>query len=297
MPISLLPSRRSFLAQAAAGAAAISMARPASAASKVDGEHFVFFSDTHVPNAPDVESRGVRMAKNLQIAVDGVLAGTKPDAVFVNGDCAYLDGKPEDYAQLAELIEPLRRAEIPIHLLLGNHDHRENCWKTFEPKLGQDQSVENKHVLVVETPKANWFLLDSLDVVNESHGQLGRSQLTWLAKELDARPDKPALISIHHNPMRNDTRFLRDTQELYDVLASRKQVKAYFFGHTHVWGVSEFQGIHLVNLPPVAYVFFPGLPSGWVDVQLNETGMLLKLTSIDPTHSQHGQSMQLSWRT
>ena len=40
---------------------------------------------------------------------------------------------------------------------------------------------------------------------------------------------------------------------------------AYIYGHTHNWKVeSDTSGIHLINLPPVSYVFREGEPSGWV---------------------------------
>jgi hypothetical protein len=47
-------------------------------------------------------------------------------------------------------------------------------------------------VLVIESPKASWFLLDSLHATNVTPGELGAQQHDWLAHELDARSDKAA---------------------------------------------------------------------------------------------------------
>ena len=51
---------------------------------------------------------------------------------------------------------------------------------------------------VIELPHANLVLLDS-----GKRGVLGEEQLDWLAKELDQRADKPALIFGHFNPYPN----------------------------------------------------------------------------------------------
>ena len=55
-------------------------------------------------------------------------------------------------------------------------------------------------------------------------------------------------------------------------------------------------GLHLVNLPPVSYVFKDGEPSGWVHAMLEQDGMSLALRCIDPKHKLHGQSVALKWR-
>ena len=80
------------------------------------------------------------------------------------------------------------------------------------------------------------------------------------------------------------------------MLLPRRQAKALFFGHTHDWTVREREGLHLVNLPPTAYVFFEGKPSGWVDLRLGEAGGVLELRCLDRNHRQHGERVELAWR-
>ena len=55
-------------------------------------------------------------------------------------------------------------------------------------------------------------------------------------------------------------------------------------------------GIHLINLPPVAYVFQPSEPAGWVHATLERKGMKLELRCVDPAHKSHGQTVKLQWR-
>src|SRR5205823_6092871 len=114
-----------------------------------------------------------------------------------------------------------------------------------------------RHASILKTKRANFFMLDTLDKTKSTPGLLGETQREWLKKSLDANADKPAIIIAHHNP--DDGSFigsLIDTKELFEILRPRKQVKAYFFGHTHNWNVrQDDSGIHLINLPPTAYIF------------------------------------------
>jgi hypothetical protein len=105
---------------------------------------------------------------------------------------------------------------------------------------------------------------------------------------------------VHHNPQFDENAKiggLKDTAALLDVLSPRAQAKALFFGHTHRWSHERTEdGLHLVNLPAVAYVFDPEQPSGWVDCLLGKSGATLELHTIDPGHRQQGQRIAMKWR-
>jgi 3',5'-cyclic AMP phosphodiesterase CpdA len=184
--------------------------------------------------------------------------------------------------------------------MLGNHDNRDEFRVVLK---GQAASpIDSKQVALLEAGPVNWFLLDSLDKPNVTPGVLGEEQLKWLSAALDKHADKPALISVHHHPVwpKNDPNFknggITDTVPLFEILEPRKQVKAVFFGHTHDWAITQREGIHLVNLPPVAYVFSKGRPSGWVRADLAASGITLTLSALDKTHKQHGEKHELAWR-
>lgn len=291
-------SRRQFLASSAAVTLSASALR-ANDAPTADPHRFALMADIHIPSSPDVEARGVNMHDHLVQASKEILAlEHRPAAAMILGDCAYLVGKAEDYALLVKTIAPLRDGGLPVHLALGNHDHRGRFWKALHADESQDKTLEAKHVLVIKSPRANWFVLDSLDITDKAPGLLGEAQLAWLAKLLDAHADKPAIVCLHHQPdLRPMPGGLVDTQPLYDVILPRKQVKAMFFGHTHHWEIKEHEGLHQINLPPVAYVFAKGKPSGFVEVELAEDSALLRLHSLDKTHPEHGKETTLKWRS
>ena len=315
MPITVPPvSRRRFLGGALAGGAALLLRPPvfadAAAAVATDANRVAVLSDTHVAADRAVMSRGVNMFDNLTRVCGEVLAPVPtsgpavaphklPANVILNGDFAFLRGFPADYVTAVEALKPLRRSGLPVHVTLGNHDHRANLLAALRQpgEPAREAPVEGRHLSVLETPLANWFLLDSLDVVNSTPGELGEKQLAWLAAGLDARASKPAVVVVHHNPdAKEKPTGLRDTKAMLDVILSRKQVKALMFGHTHTWELTQQDGVHFINLPPVGYVFKAGFPNGWVDARVTEGGMTLHLRCIDPKHPKQGEKHDLKWR-
>ena len=302
MPLHLTPlSRRAFLRRSiAAGAGLLAFPALRAAENDADPDLWALLSDTHIAADRAAINRDVNMTDHLEAAVKGVRAlASRPAGVFVNGDCALLKGLAEDYATFSSLITPLREAGLPLHLTLGNHDDREVFWTALKNARPAAPPLASRHVSIVEGARANWFLLDSLDEVNKTPGILGEEQRAWLAKALDAHAAKPALVMVHHNPIPSapgKKTGLIDTEELLAILLPRRHVKALFFGHTHTWRFAEQDGLHLVNLPAVAYPFAATEVTGWVDLKLSEKGAALALHAHDTQHAAHGKITEIAWR-
>ena len=309
MPIHLPPmTRRRFLARTIGAGAALVLPAAARGAETADPNRFALLSDTHIPSDPKVTSRGVNMVDHLRRAVAEVAALDGPVAgAIVSGDLAHLVGKKEDYRQLAPLLRKLTGAKVPVHLALGNHDHRQNFAAVLTDHKQAAPPLVGRYVSVVEAPRANWFLLDSLDKTNTTPGLLGAEQRVWLAAALDARKDKPAIVVDHHDPYKppapakgkpaRKTSGLRDVDELFELLVPRKHVKAFVFGHRHRWARGQREGIHLIDVPTTAYVFGKSQPSAWVLAQLQTDGIRLELRSLDGKHADHGKKIDLPWRS
>lgn len=299
---SVTPSRRRFLSNtllAAAGAlvgpTASGQTRKGPDSTPQSSEFWALFADTHIPADPNEMALGFNMAAAFQDAVREVLAvPTRPTALLINGDCAFRKGAPGDYAALTRMLDPLRRSGVPVHLTLGNHDDRQH-FKAALPESGSEMG--ERHVGILATETANWLLADS-STTPIGEGRFGRQQLSWMRERLDAEPNKPAIIFAHHNPRDGRSKWpLEDTEEFFDLVAPRKQVKAYIFGHSHHWSVEQHSsGIHLVNLPSTAYVFRTGEPRGWVRSRVDASGMELELRCIDPADARQGERHRLAWR-
>lgn len=302
MPITLHPiSRRRFLKGSLAAGAGLVLAPSLFAADEAstDPHRLALLSDVHIAADRSAHERGVTMYDHLEHVVAEVAKlDPKPAAAFINGDCAYHLGMTADYQTLVSLLQPLRQRGFPLHLEMGNHDNRENLWKTIPNSEAHVEPLEQRQVMILKYPQANFFLLDSLDKTNHTPGTLGKQQLDWLAGALDERKGKPAIVMVHHNPNHGlGASGLTDTKALFDTLLPRRQVKALFYGHTHEWTITKQEDLHCVNLPAVAYVFMPGQPSGWVDAHLKENGISLELRCIDRSHPKHGEKVSLTWRT
>ncbi|MFW6162600.1 MAG: metallophosphoesterase family protein [Planctomycetota bacterium] len=291
-------ARRVFLAGALALVTIALPLRAGGTAPQVDRHRFALLADTHIDANAARAARGIKMTDHLAQAVREVLAAEpRPAGVLLAGDIAFNRGRKGDYEQFAESIRPLVQAKLPLHLLLGNHDSRENLFAVIEP----EREAPHKHAAVIRTPNANWFLLDSLDKTNQTAGRLGPQQLAWLADALDEQAGKPVIVVAHHpldpaGQKRGKTSALLDSQELLDVLVPRKHVKAFLHGHAHVWARRVTDGMHIVSLPAVAYTFSKAQPSAWVLAEVREEGMVLELRCLDPNHKLHGQKVALTWR-
>ncbi len=300
MPIHLPVSRRDFLAATLATGAGLLLPEQIWArGTSGDPNRWALLADIHIwENRNDLKG-GVKPADNLQTAVKAILAtAPHPAGAIVAGDCAALEGHAGDYAVLADVIQSLPHDDIPVHFALGNHDHRENFLAAFaNAKPKGETAVANKYVSILETPHANWFLLDSLDRTNHTPGLLGEAQLKWLATALDARPDKPALVVMHHTPDPGAKGSgLHDTEALYEVILPRKQVKAYVFGHSHTWRLGKVDDLHLINLPATAWLFGDYRLRGWIDALLRPNGVALTVRGLTPDVPHHGETFDLTWR-
>ena len=301
MPIHLPPiSRRAFFRRALLTGAGLALTPQLSAAMRrTDANSWALLADTHIAADPATVKSKVVMADHFKTAAREIVGLPQRAAgVFVVGDCAMSSGELGEYSQFTGLLDPLRADGLPIHLALGNHDHRENFWAALAENNSARRPVTDKQVALIQSRFVNWFMLDSLDKTLQTPGSLGADQLKWLAKTLDANRKKPAVILVHHNPG-DDGKIagLKDTSALMEIIRPRRQVKAWIYGHTHNWNVSQDEsGLHLVNLPPVAYIFREGDPSGWIHATAQRDGMKLELRSIDHAHKAHGQIVGLRWR-
>lgn len=282
-------SRRSFIAVAAAACACRKQTNSSPPPADLT---WALISDTHIGEDLKASDRGSNMADNLRQVVDQVV-DARPDHVLFNGDVARRRGEIGDYEAFTGLIDPMHRAGLPMHLALGNHDHREHFCSALS--VSGDASCPQKSVSSMAVGGLRWLVLDSLSAGNGIQGSLGGTQLDWLKNQLDARPAAATVVCVHHNP---DLPLigLSDAKEFVDTVRPRRQVKLVMFGHTHEFRLWQMDGLHFLNLPAVGYRFRPGIALGWILAKTSLNGMKITLRSIDERHRDHGAVRELSWR-
>jgi Icc protein len=198
-------------------------------------------SDPHVTTGP----LAAEPAAGLHRALSRVLAlEPAPDCVVVTGDLVDR-GRPAEYDVLRELIG---KYPLPIHLVAGNHDARD----ALRQALGV---VETSYA--AEYPDFTVVVLDSLRPELGDAGLLGPQQLAWLDATLAGRAGVPAVVCLHHPPVRvglpgMDAIRLVDSPALAEVLRRHPHVVRVLAGHLHRTVTAGFAGT-VLSVAPSTY--------------------------------------------
>lgn len=205
----------------------------------------IVFTDTHME--PEVAEGKLNPDVQLQKGIAHVNEfNADADRVVFVGDLTDV-GDKQSYNMLRSRLKDLK---IPYHLLLGNHDNRENFLEIFpDIKLDKNGFVQD----VIETPEANLILLDTLNGppynYPESHiGKLCEKRMSWLEAQLDRAGDKPCIIFMHHPP--HDTHFsgmdlikLAEHEAFYELIKRYDNVHHIVAGHVHRTISGSHQGV------------------------------------------------------
>ena len=187
---------------------------------------FVQLSDTHWgysgPANPD--ARGT-----LPKAIAAVNAlPVDPDFIVFTGDLTQLtlDAKVrrERMAEFREQVGALRVRNI--RFLPGEHDASADHGDAFRELFGETHySFDHKGVHFV-----------ALDNVSDPTGSLGDEQISWLEKDLDARPKDVPIVVLTHRPLFDLQPqwgwTTRDGAKALEVLQAYPRVTV-FYGHIH----------------------------------------------------------------
>ena len=192
----------------------------------------VRFDDNLVCLISDLHTNpGSYQPGRLERTVADILAlNPLPHNVIALGDLAYLTGKPEEYALLKEIIAPLEAAGIQVTLAMGNHDKRANFAEAF-PTYASASQMKERFVFVVETPRADFIVLDSLQESTSQYkwitpGAIDDAQREWLKDKLATYTTKPVFVMSHH-PL--------NEVGIKDLLQECPSCCGYIHGHDHVW--------------------------------------------------------------
>ena len=200
-------------------------------------------SDLHLDGSPEGHRRAALAAGYL-----ASLAG-RIDGVLVSGDISdrAARGTPAaraaaaDYAAARELFDAL---PVPTVFAPGNHDERTAFAAVLLDRAGHEPGEPIDQLLDVGGVRL--AVLDSV-VPGEAYGCLRPSTLEWLDAALSAAPGIPALVALHHPPVRlglpmTDPIGLRDAGGLRRVISRHPHAAAILCGHAHAAASGCFAG-------------------------------------------------------
>ena len=205
----------------------------------LDPNLVAIFSDIHV-REPESSQQSSRFIKS----VAQILAtNPRPATLLIYGDVAYDAGKPEDYKIFRRMVEPLEKAGIRWEVAMGNHDRLENYRAVFPERFEKAPILENRHINIVETPRADFILLDSY-LKGEVRGEIDPAQREWLGETLKEYVDKPVFVGCHHP--------LSETL-LTETLLACPKFSGYLFGHWHWWTIATRENVPTVCFPSIGH--------------------------------------------
>ncbi|APX12863.1 phosphodiesterase [Tateyamaria omphalii] len=195
---------------------------------------FIHLTDTHI--VADGLLYGQDPGARLAAAVASINAEHgDADFVVVTGDMTHW-GDAAAYARFAAEIGNL---DMPVHLLMGNHDDRE-AFAQAVPDAPRDTGgfVQSGF----DTDAGRFLLLDTK--APEGHaGAFCALRRDWLRVELE-RTQAPVTLFMHHPPFpvgiaAMDHIMLHEAEAFHEVIAPHTaRIRHLFFGHVHraIWG-------------------------------------------------------------
>lgn len=228
----------------------------------------VQLTDLHIREPGRLAYGRIDTAPYLQLAVQSILRlKQQPDAVVITGDLTDF-GRAAEYAHLAQLLAPL---PMPIFLMPGNHDDRDQLRRSFPGHgyLGDGGFIQY-------SARVGGLRLLTLDTVvpGQSHGTLCEERLAWLETQLELCRGEPVVVAMHHPPFQtlighmDDIGLLEGADALEALIARHRNVERVICGHLHRAIDVRFGGTIASTSPAPAHQvcldLAPDAPSEWV---------------------------------
>jgi len=225
-------------------------------------------SDLHIREPGKLAYGRIETAPYLKRAIDSVLRlPQQPNAVVITGDLTDF-GRAAEYDHLRKLLSPLK---MPVYLMPGNHDDRNQLRRSFSDHsyLGDSDFVQ----FSVAVDDLQLIALDTCKT-GSSAGFLCQERLAWLATQLQTHAQGPVVIAMHHPPFQtlighmDAIGLLEGSQELEALVSRYPNVERIICGHLHRAIQVRFGGTIASTVPSPAHQvrldLAPDAASSWV---------------------------------
>jgi Icc protein len=167
------------------------------------------------------------------------------DFLVITGDLANW-GELEAYRKLERLLDGF---PLPVYLMIGNHDNRDN----FRAVFGQRHPFDAPFMhYCVDHNRYRLLFLDT-QTVGTAGGAFGPHRLAWLDEQV-GKSQKPVLIFMHHHPTPTgsfsmDAKGIADLPKFHTLLARHGgKIRHIFHGHCHTDMQGHVEGVSFSGL-------------------------------------------------
>jgi len=245
----------------------------------------VILTDTHVigpqytepvENSP-ADNESILLTRERLLAIrDRINAlEPRPEAVIVLGDVVHAAHHSQDVdwydtnrTAFTEAREIFDGFEMPVHVLMGNHDYEAGCGGETYPKALSEELFRRffdaEPYYAVEVGGVKLYLLNGQQgrtwdpddpACNDDRASFGAAQLAWLDQELD--DGKPAIVMSHYMGLlwdSDENPAVPAQKDIQTVLDAHDNVRMYLGGHTHRWiDLSSFFNAEQYVVGPARY--------------------------------------------
>ncbi|WP_209348481.1 phosphodiesterase [Pontixanthobacter sp. CEM42] len=207
-------------------------------------------TDIHIgfdPAAKPEELNRIRFRMTLDRLLNGP---NQADMLVLTGDLTD-HGDKDSFEKTAELLEA---CPMPIYSIVGNHDTREGLLHAFpDTPVDADGFIQ----YAVEQDGLRILFLDSLEEGRHG-GAFCEKRAAWLSAELNAHPETPTLIFMHHPPVVSGIGWMDPGADepwmlrFAEAIRGHDQVRAIHCGHLHRQINATVEGKLLSVTPSVA---------------------------------------------
>ncbi len=197
-------------------------------------------TDTHLM-PPGERFHGLDPRARLDAVVDAINRNHDDAELCVFSGDLTQRGEVEAFEELRACLAALR---VPHHLMIGNHDNRENFQRIFPDSPADPNGFVQQ---AVETREGLLLLLDSHEPGVHS-GSYCEKRLEWLASQLESARERPVYLFLHHPPFAVevpglDRIALLEAEPLAALLAQHPNIRHLFLGHVHRALAGSWRGI------------------------------------------------------
>ena len=220
---------------------------------------FIVMSDLHLVGPGEV-SHGLDTEARMREAVRSVNEQHGDfDFCVLAGDLAD-HGEIDDYEVLKEVVAEI---DIPVHITLGNHDHRAR----FKEVFGKEHDDENGHIQKAIDAKGHRVILLDSSEPGVGHGVLCEQRRAWLEARLGEAVDRPVIIVVHHhaNDLHTDADKIKldDSDGFVQIVKRHPDVRQIIAGHVHFASSGTYRGLPFTTLAGNTYgvsIHLDGMP-------------------------------------